>query len=386
MSYAVRDIVVNAKELEKKGKKIYWLNIGDPLKFDFRTPPHLWKAVLEKRKEAESYALAEGIPEARNAIAEYYSKKGIPTNPEQVVIGNGLSEIIWFLMGVTANPGEEILLPKPTYPLYVSACHYLGVKPKFYELSEENNWQPNCSDLRKKINEKTKALVIINPNNPTGGNYSKKILQKIADIASEHKLTVLADETYEMQLLTEKKHHLFGSLSEDIPVFSMNSLSKNFFATGFRVGWTAANDYLTENSNLLDALKKMARGRLCAEHPFQYTVKPALEGSRDFLKENLQKIKKRQEFTHKRLNEINGISCVKPEAAFYAFPRIDLGIESDKEFVLNLLKETSVCVVFGEGFKQKEGTHHFRVVALPRVKVLREAFNRLEKFIQKNYS
>ncbi len=386
MSYAVRDIAVEANRLKALGKRVYWLNIGDPLAYDFRTPAHLWKAVETHKEESERYSPAQGILEAREAVAAYYSKNGIDTTPENVLIGTGLSEIVWFAMGTLANPGENIMLPLPPYPLYVSASRYLGVENTYYLLDEENKWEPDLEDMRKKINDKTKAILVINPNNPTGANYSKSTLKEIINIAAQNNLVLLADEIYNMELLSDKKHYLLGSLADDVAVLSMNGLSKNFFATGFRVGWITANSYLAENSDIMESLLKLARARLCAGHPFQYCVKAALEGPMDFLKGYTEKIKKRQDFANKRLNEIEGISCVKPEATFYAFPRIELEIESDKEFVLDLLRETGVCVVFGEGFGQKPGTHHFRIVALPSIEILGEAFDMLEGFIKKHHS
>jgi len=386
VSYAIRDVVLEAKKLEKRGKKIYWLNIGDPLKYDFRTPEHLWDAVNAHREEGESYAPADGVPEAREAIATDYAGKGVSVQPENVMLGNGLSELVWFAMGVLANPGENIMLPVPPYPLYKSACNYLGVTRNNYYSEEEDGWQPDIDNIRKRINGKTRAIVVVNPDNPTGANYSKKTLKGIGDIAAEHKLVVVADEIYDLQILKGEKHVPFGSLADDVAVLSMNGLSKNYFATGFRTGWIAANDYLAENSNVMDSVFKMGRARLCAGHPFQYAVKAALEGPMDFLKEYVGKIAERQAFSSKRLNEIEGISCVEPKATFYAFPRIELPIESDREFVLNLLKEEGVCTVFGEGFGQRKGTHHFRIVALPNVEILGEAFDKLEAFVKRHYS
>jgi len=386
ISYAIRDVVVEAKKLEKAGKKIHWLNIGDPLKYDFRTPEHLWDAVNKNKEKGESYAPANGILEAREAISADYRKKGIEISPENVMLGNGLSELIWFTTGIVANHGENILLPLPPYPLYISASKFHGVESRHYFLEEEDNWEPNLDDLRKNINEKTKAVVVINPNNPTGANYSKKTLKGIVDIAAENNLVVLADEIYDKELLTDKPHVPLASLAEDVAVLSMNGLSKNFFATGFRVGWIAANNYLAENSDIFDCILARGRARLCSVHPFQFAVKPALEGSLDFLKEYNKKIAERQAYSNKRLNEIEGFSCVNPEASFYAFPSIELDIKSDKELVMEMLRETGVCTVFGEGFGQKEGTHHFRVVSLPTVPELTEAFDKIEGFVKKNYS
>jgi len=385
MTYSIRDVVAEAKKLESTGKKIHWMNIGDPLKYDFRTPEHLWDAVNAHRESGESYSSSQGIVEARQAVADYYQKLGVDVEKENVLIGNGLSEIVWFGIGALANPGENILLPSPTYPLYSSAAKYLLVETRYYSLDEEKEWEPDCDEIRANINEKTKAIVVINPNNPTGANYSKSTLKEIVGIAGEHNIVVLADEIYSMERFTKKPHVPLASLGSDVPVLSMNGLSKNFFATGFRVGWIAANNYMAENSDLLDAINKLGRARLCSVHPFQYCVKAALEGPMDFLKEYTKKIGERQIYANKRLNEIEGLSCVKPEASFYAFPRIELDIKSDKEFVMELLRETGVCTVFGEGFGQKKGTHHFRIVTLPTVPELTEAFDKIEGFVKKNY-
>ncbi|MEM0360533.1 MAG: aminotransferase class I/II-fold pyridoxal phosphate-dependent enzyme [Candidatus Diapherotrites archaeon] len=385
VQYPIRDIVLEARRVAEQGKRIYYLNIGDPLAYDFRTPKHLWDAVEAHKREGECYGPSEGILEAREAIAAEYKKNGVEVVSNNVMLGNGLSELIWFAMGAIADPGESVLLPRPTYPLYVSACDYLYIKPIFYDLDEENNWEPDIEGMKKAITKKTKAISIVNPNNPCGSNYSRKTLEEIADIASEYNLVILSDEIYDKQLLNDKKHTPMGSVARDLPVLSMNGLSKNFFATGFRVGWIAANNYLAENSDIMEAIFRLGRARLCAVHPFQFAVKAALEGPMDFLEENLRKIRERQKFSHKRLNEIEGISCVEPEASFYAFPRIELKIKSDRDFVIDLLRETGVCVVFGEGFGQKKGTHHFRIVALPSVEILGTAFDLLEGFIKKNY-
>ncbi|MCX8190151.1 MAG: aminotransferase class I/II-fold pyridoxal phosphate-dependent enzyme [Candidatus Diapherotrites archaeon] len=381
VSYAIRDIVVEASKLEKQGKKVLYLNIGDPLKYDFRTPEHLWKAVFDSKQKGESYAPSEGIKEAREAIAENFNRKGMRVEPENVLLGNGSSELIWFAMSCVANPGESILLPRPCYPVYSAALPFYDVEEKYYDLDESRGWQPDIESIRKNIDKKTKAIVVINPNNPTGTNYSKKTLEEIISIAAEHKLVIFSDEIYDELLLDEKeKHYCMGALAKDVPVIVANGLSKNYLATGFRMGWIAPNEFLLQNSDIMDAISRLARARLCAVHPFQYAIKPALEGSKKHIKDAVKKLRKRRDYSVKRLNEIKGISCQKPNAAFYAFPKIELPVKDDKEFALGLLREKGVCVVHGSGFGQKQGTKHFRIVILPPLNILEEAFNKIEEF------
>jgi len=387
VSYAIRDIVVEATKLEKQGRKILYLNIGDPLKYDFRTPKHLWEAVFKNKKKSESYAPSEGIAEAREAIANDFKKKGMQVDSEQIMLGNGCSELIWFAMSCIANACDNILIPRPSYPVYPAALNYFDIGAKFYDLDEENAWQPDIESIRKNIDERTKAIVVINPNNPTGANCSKKTLEEIINIAAEHNLIIFSDEIYDMLLLDEtEKHYCMGSLAKDVPVLVTNGLSKNFLATGFRMGWIAPNEFLLENSDIMDAIFRVGRARLCAVHPFQYAIKPALEGSKDHLVEAIKKLRERRDYAMQRFEEIDGLSCVKPNAAFYAFPNIELPIEDDKEFALSLLKEKGVCVVHGSGFGQEPETKHFRIVLLPPIEVLEEAFNKIEEFIKERFS
>jgi len=383
VSYAIRDIVVEASKLEKQGKKIIYLNIGDPLKFDFRTPEHLWKAVFDSKQKGESYAPSEGISEAREAIANNFKRKGMKVDADKIMIGNGSSELIWFAMSCIANPGENILLPRPCYPVYSAAVPFYDIREKYYDLDEENGWQPDTESIRKNIDKKTKAIVLINPNNPTGTNYKKETLEEIVNIAAEHKLILFSDEIYDELLLDEKeKHYCLGSIAKDAPVIVANGLSKNYLATGFRMGWIAPNEFLVQNSDIVEAIFRLGRARLCAVHPFQYAIKAALEGSKDHIKDAVKKLRERRDYSIKRLNEIKGLSCKKPTAAFYAFPRIDLPIKDDKEFALRLLRDKGVCVVHGSGFGQKPGTKHFRIVILPPLEILEEAFNRIEDFVK----
>lgn len=386
VSYAIRDIVVEAPKLEKQGKKILYLNIGDPLKYDFRTPDHLWEAVFKNKEKSESYAPSEGIEEARDAIANDFKGKGMNVKPENIMLGNGCSELIWFAMSCIANAGDNILLPRPCYPVYPAALNYFGIEARFYDLDEENAWQPDVESIEKSIDKKTRAIVVINPNNPTGANYGKETLREIINIAAEHNLIIFSDEIYDRLLLDKgEKHYCMGSLAKDVPVLVTNGLSKNFLATGFRMGWIAPNEFLIDNSDIMESIFRLGRARLCAVHPFQYAVKAALEGPKNHLVEAIKKLKERRDCAMKRFGEIEGISCVKPKAAFYAFPKIEVQIEDDKQFALNLLKEKGVCVVHGSGFGQKPGSKHFRIVLLPPVEILEEAFNKIEEFVKEHF-
>ncbi|MBN1503090.1 aminotransferase class I/II-fold pyridoxal phosphate-dependent enzyme [Candidatus Woesearchaeota archaeon] len=381
--YAIRDLVVKAQELEKKGEKIIYLNIGDPLKYDFRTPQHLIEAVENNWQNSSSYADSMGIEEARKAVAGEALRLGIKNvSKEDVIMTSGGSEGISMAIGAIMNSGENILTPKPGYPLYNAVINYLQGQENEYELNEEDNWQPDIDDMRKRINEKTQAIVLINPNNPTGGVYTRSILQKVLDLAGEHNLVVFSDETYDKLLLDEDaKFTAAGSLSDDIPVVTFNTLSKNYLVPGWRVGWCIFSGAGIEDYE--EAVKKLARARLSISHPMQYAVKPALEGRHDHLVDVKNKLRKRRDITYKRLNEINGISCVKPRAAFYAFPKIELKIESDEKFILDLLKKEKVLFVHGSGFGQKQGTNHFRVVFAASEEALSEAFDRLENYVEK---
>lgn len=387
VKYAIRDLVVKAKQLEKQGKNVIYLNIGDPLKYDFRTPNHLIEAVEKNWDRSSSYADSMGLLEARTAIVHEAKKNGIlNVSEENVVITSGGSEGITMAMGAILNSGENILTPMPGYPLYNATINYLEAEENEYELDENNEWQPNVDHIRKRINSKTKAITLINPNNPTGAVYSRKILKQIIDVAGENNLPIFSDETYDKLVLDEEiKFCAVGSLSKDVPAVTFNTLSKNYLAPGWRVGWALFSGQEEKISNFVEGFKKLARARLSISHPMQYAVKAALEGPQEHLAEVISVLRKRRDITYKRLNGINGISCVKPKAAFYAFPKIELDIESDEKFVLDFLKEEKVLFVNGSGFGQKPGTHHFRVVYAASEEALNEAYDRLERFIEKNY-
>jgi len=385
MKYAIRDVVVEAKRLSKQGKKILNLNIGDPMKFDFETPKHLIEAVERNWKLSAGYGDSSGLDEARDAIARDSTRKGIPAIAEDVLVTSGGSEAITIALGALLNRGENILTPSPGYPLYTSLISYFEAEPNEYFLDEENGWQPDVEDMRKRINAKTRAILLINPNNPTGSVCSKETVKKIIDLASEFGLPILSDETYDSLLFDGEKHFPTASLAGDVPVITFNTLSKNYLCPGWRVGWSVISDPGGYLGDVREAMNKLARARLCSSHPMMYAIKPALDGDQSHIAEMVRKLKERRDIAFKRLNDIRGLSLVKPKGAFYAFPKIDLPVESDEKFCMDLLRETGVLTVFGSGFGEKPGTKHFRIVILPSPPVLNEAFDKIEEFIEKNY-
>ncbi len=386
ITYAIRDVVVEAQKLEKQGKKIIYLNIGDPLKYDFSTPKHMIKAVENTWKISSSYADSLGLIEARKAVAREADRLKIPdVTEDDIIITSGGSEGITMALGALINKGENVLTPKPGYPLYSAVINYLQGVLNEYKLDEEDEWQPDIEDIRKKINDKTKAIVIINPNNPTGAVYTKETLLKIIDLAREHNLLLLSDETYDKLIFDDLEFNSVASLAEDVPVVTFNTLSKNYLCPGWRVGWAIFSGPREIISKYAESVKQLARARLSISNPMQHAVKPALEGPQDHIKEMIDKLRRRRDLTFKRLNEIKGISCVKPKGAFYAFPKIELPVKSDKDFVLNLLNEEGVLFVFGSGFGNMVG-NYFRVVFAASDAALKEGYDKLEKFVKRHYS
>ena len=385
IKYAIRDLVVEAQKLEKQGRKILYLNIGDPMKFDFQTPRHMVDAVKANEAKSEGYADSMGLLEARAAVAKEAERKGIKgATEEDILISNGSSEGIMLCLGALMNQGENVLTPLPGYPLYTALVNYFDGKYNPYHLDEENDWQIDIDDVKKKINEKTKGIIIINPNNPTGSLYTESTLKELINLAAQHDLVIFSDEIYDKLILDNEKYYSVAALTDEVPVVTFNGLSKSYLCPGWRVGWSIFSGPKESMEEYKEACKKLARARLSSVYPTQYAVKPALEGTQIHLEETNKKLRERRDFTYKRLNEIDRISLVKPKGAFYAFAKIDVPVP-DEKFVLDLLKETGVLVVNGSGFGQKEGENHFRCVFLPEINVLEEAYNSIEKFVKKNY-
>lgn len=383
IKYAIRDIMLVADEVKKSGKEMLYLNIGDPNIFDFETPRHLieatYKAMLENKC---GYSPSSGIKDALDAIEREAHRKGIE-NVLDLFITHGASEAIEICLTALVNEGENVLTPTPGYPLYTAIQSKLAAYENPYYLNEDNGWQPDIEDIKSKINDKTKAIVLINPNNPTGSLCSKETLMQIIDLALKHNLVIFADEIYDKLIFDGKKHISIASLNKEVSCITFGGLSKNYLAPGFRIGWGVVSGRPEIMKDYIDAINRILRSRLSANHPEQYCIKHALEGDHTHLTVGLQKLHKRRDITVQMLNAIPGITCVKPEGAFYAFPRLHMQ-HSDWTFVTELIKATGVVIVPGSGFGQVPGTQHFRVVFLPNEEILTKAYNNIAEFF-KNY-
>jgi len=387
IEYAIRDVITYAKEMERKGKEVIYLNIGDPVKFDFDTPEHVKQALIEAVTEgANWYSPSEGLPEFREAVCEKEKRaNGVEITPENVVVTNGVSEGIQMLMAAIVESGDEILVPGPTYPPYISYVKFFGGKPVSYKTVEEEGWQPDVNDIRSKISEKTRAITIINPNNPCGALYEEKTVKEIVDIAAEHNLLVISDEIYD-RIVYEKDFVSTARVAGDWPIIGFNGFSKAYLMTGWRMGYIYFYDPEGKLEELLECVKKEARIRVCSNTPIQKAAIAALRGPEDHIKTMIEKLRERRDYVWRKLNDTEGISCAKPEGAFYVFPKIH-GVgsrwKSDLEFVLDVLQSTGVLFVHGSGFDVTYGSGHVRIVFLPPKEVLEEAFNRLETFMEK---
>ncbi|MCK4596998.1 aminotransferase class I/II-fold pyridoxal phosphate-dependent enzyme [bacterium] len=382
ITYAVRDIVVLANEVARGGKKMLYLNIGDPNKFDFQTPRHIIEATYQAMlANKNGYSPSSGIKIAIAAIERAASEKGID-NILDIFITSGASEAIDICLTALVNQGENVLTPTPGYPLYTAIMNKLGARLNPYYLDEGNSWQPNLDDIASKIDEKTRGIVLINPNNPTGSVCTQQTMQGIIRLAREHNLVIFADEIYDKLLFDDKQHISIASLDEDVSVITFNGLSKAYLVPGFRIGWGVVSGRRAVLGEYVEAINKMLRARLCANHPEQHAIMPALEGDQGHLQQMKAKLTRRRDMTAEMLNSFPGISCVKPQGAFYAFARLHID-GTDDDFVGQLIKETGVVVVPGSGFGQKPGTKHFRVVFLPPEEVLQEAYTNIARFYEK---
>jgi len=374
--------MVIATEVAKTGKEMLYLNIGDPNIYDFEPPRYMIDATLEAMlKNRNGYAPSSGINEAVQAIHGEADRKGIK-NVQDVFITHGASEAIEICLTALVNEGENVLTPTPGYPLYTAISSKLQAYENPYYLDEENGWQPNIEDIKSKINAKTKAIVLINPNNPTGSLYSVEVLQQIIDLAIEHNLVIFADEIYDKLLFDDLKHTSIASLNSEVPMITFGGLSKNYFVPGFRIGWGIVSGNKEKLRDYLDSINRILRSRLSANHPEQYCIKPALEGDQKHIGEAMKKLTIRRDMTVKMLNEIPGVSCVKPTGAFYAFPGLHTD-KNDAQFVTGLIRERGVVVVPGSGFGQVPGTQHLRVVFLPNEQILAKAYQAIAEEYKK---
>ena len=383
--YAIRDLAGFADEVTKSGHKVLPLTVGDPNIFDFETPSHVVDAVVKAMRDNKNgYAPSPGIPEALQAIRDEAQRKGL-TSIQDVFITSGASEAVDVALTALVNPGEVILTPKPDYPLYSAVLCKLGIDLKTYELNEEDGWQPDLIDIHYKITPRTRGIVLINPNNPTGSMCTRRMLEQVAELARKHNLVIFADEIYDKLILDNEPHISMAAVAPDVPVVTFGGLSKNYLAPGWRLGWGIVSGDAAAVKPYVEGIHRLLRARLCANHPEQYGVKAALEGPQDHLIEVNNKLRSRRDLTVKTLNAIPRISCVPPRGAFYAFPRIDIP-EPDDVFVKELLLTKHVLVVHGSGFGQKQGTKHFRIVFLPDEATLTRAYQAIGEFMKERYS
>lgn len=382
--YAIRDLACVADEVTKQGHKILPLNIGDPLTFDFQTPAHLIEAVYKAMRAGKNgYAPSSGIPEAVAAIRREAEHKGI-SNIQDVFVTSGVSEAVDICLSALVNSGENILTPSPDYPLYSAVLAKLGIELNTYDLNEDDGWQPDLLDVRRKITPSTRAIVLINPNNPTGSVCSRRMLESIAELARQNNLVIFADEIYDKLILDDDKHISIASLAPDVPIVTFGGMSKNYLAPGWRVGWGVVSGEATTVKPYVEGINRLLRARLCANHPEQYAIRPALEGPQDHLVEVRKKLRSRRDLTMTWCNSTPRVSCVSPRGAFYAFPRLDIP-EGDDVFVKQLILQKHVMVVHGSGFGQKPGTKHFRIVFLPDEQILEKAYTRIGELLRERY-
>ena len=374
--------------MEEEGHKIIKLNIGNVGVFGFDPPEEIQLDMIRNLSNASAYSDSKGIFAARKAIMQYCQEKGIQgVTLDDVYTGNGVSELIVLSMNALLNDGDEVLVPTPDYPLWTAAVSLSSGTPVHYLCDESKDWAPDLNDLRKKITPRTKAIVVINPNNPTGAIYSKEVLLELTHIAREHGLILFADEIYDKMLYDDEKHVSLASLSTDVVIITFNGLSKNYRSCGYRAGWMVVSGDKEMVRDYIEGLNMLASMRLCANVPGQYAIQTALGGYQsinDLVGEG-GRLAKQRDLAWKLITDIPGVTCVKPKSALYLFPRLDpevYPIEDDQQFVADLLKEEKVLLVQGSGFNWGQ-PDHFRVVFLPHEDVLKEAISRLARFLER---
>lgn len=378
-----------ACRMEDEGVRILKLNIGNMAAFGFEAPEEVIRDVIRNIPVSQGYCESNGIFSARKAIAQYYQQKGLKhVDVEDVFIGNGVSELITMTMTALLNNGDEILVPAPDYPLWTAAVSLAGGKAVHYMCDEQADWFPDLQDIEKKITPRTRGIVIINPNNPTGAVYSTELLQGLIDIARRHDLIIMADEIYDKILYDDVAHRSICTLCDDVTIITYNGLSKVYRACGFRQGWMMITGPKARAKGFVDGIKMMMAMRLCANVPLQHAIQTALGGYQSINELIVPggRLHRQREALYNRLNAIEGISVVKPHGALYMFPKIDIkryNIKDDQRFCLDLLRQEKMLIVQGTGFNWP-APDHFRIVFLPTVEVINDACDRLERFL-KNY-
>jgi aspartate/methionine/tyrosine aminotransferase len=363
-SYAIRNIVAEARTVEAAGMRVRYLNIGDPVAFGFQPPPHLIEAAQRAVRDGHNgYLPSPGILEAREAVAADYSAHGVEVDADRVLITTGTSEAIDLALNALVDEGDEVLVPTPTYPLYTAVLAKINARPRYYRTDPDDEWLPDIDHLRSLITARTRVLVIIDPNNPTGAVYPPHIRRALVELAEEHGLTILADEVY-AELGFEGTVPFLATLEPEAPIISLSSLSKAYLAPGWRTGWMVVGPTPRLDA-VLAAVKKLADGRLCSPGPMQYAVAPALNGDRSHQVTFRRALAERGRVTAESLNAIPGIRCVPPRAAFYAMPLVSLPPgRTDEDYVLALLRETGILCVYGSGFGMAPEQGSFRIVFL----------------------
>lgn len=385
--YDVRGPVVDeAARMEEAGMKILKLNIGNPAPFGFRTPDEVISDMRQQLTECEGYSDSRGLFSARKAIMQYAQVKKLPNvQMSDIYTGNGVSELITLSMQALLDHGDEILIPAPDYPLWTASATLAGGTVVHYICDEQAMWYPDIEDIRRKITDRTKAIVLINPNNPTGALYPKEVLAQIVEIAREHQLIIFSDEIYDRLVMDGLEHTSIASLAPDLFCVTFSGLSKSHMIAGFRVGWMILSGNKAVAKDYMEGINMLSNMRLCSNVPAQSVIQTALGGYQS-VKEYLVpggRIYDQREYIYKTLNDIPGISCVKPQAAFYAFPKLDVkkfNITNDEKFALDLLKEKKLLIVNGTGFNW-QAPDHFRVVYLPRIENLKHAMHDLRDFL-----
>jgi alanine-synthesizing transaminase len=387
--YDIRGPVLElAQQMEEEGQKIIKLNIGNVGVFGFDPPEEIQLDMIRNLANAAPYSDSKGIFSARKAIMHYCQEKEIQgVTLEDIYTGNGVSELIVLAMNALLNAQDEVLVPAPDYPLWTAAVSLSGGTPVHYLCDESKDWNPDLDDIRKKISPKTKAIVVINPNNPTGAVYSPETLKAIIAVAREHGLIIFADEIYDKTLFDGVKHHSIAALSTDVLTVSFNGLSKNYRSCGYRAGWMVVSGDKSAAKDYIEGLNMLSSMRLCANVPGQYAIQTALGGYQsinDLVAEG-GRLRRQRDLAYELVTQIPGVTCVKPKAALYLFPKLDpkmYPIEDDQAFVAQLLKEEKVLLVQGSGFNWPQADH-FRIVFLPHEDVLREAIGRLARFLER---
>ncbi len=380
VEYAIRDIVLAAREIEQKGQRVEYLNIGDPVQFGFQPPDNVKQALVDSVQNGNNfYTQSEGLPELLDEIAKKVNAKGLSIDSKNVLVTNGVSEVLDMIMSSIDEEGDEVFLPGPYYPPYASYVRLHGGKPIEFAVNLQNS-QPDVDDIRTKITTKTVAICLISPNNPTGLLFNEDSLKQIVDIANEHNLYVICDEIYD-KIVFDQKFTGIGKVAGDSPVIILNGFSKVHLMSGWRIGYIAFN-----NSPQLDSIRenlpKLARVRISTNLPVQHAALESLRGPQDYISEFVSELKQHRDYVIKRFNSMNNISCSSPQGAFYAFPKIENNpYNSDKDFVLELLKQKGVLTVHGSGFGTQYGSGHFRIVYLPNIEILESAMDKIEDFV-----